>query len=84
MATEGWKPAEGMGSRFGGQVLGTFGKYGVLSLTFGRVCSRLAMLKRAWTLLSLNRSLHPAVLHWQAGSGQGRCDLAAFPDYLRC
>lgn len=31
MATEGWKPAEGMGSRFNGQVLGTFGRFGVLS-----------------------------------------------------
>ena len=28
--------AEGMGSRFDGKVLGTFGKYGVLSLTATR------------------------------------------------
>ena len=33
MATEGWKPAEGMGSRFNGQVLGTFGRFGVLSVS---------------------------------------------------
>ena len=31
-------------------------------LTFGRACSRSAMLKQAWTLLSLTRSLHEEVL----------------------
>ena len=32
------------------------------ALTFGRACSCSAMLKQAWTLLSLTRSLHEEVL----------------------